>query len=142
MSDNRLETWVRFDVSWLPHFDCPIGRCCYQYIELIFIDFRIYNLSYFALMSIRRLDLYKFRVLTFSKDGLLLDVFGLVIEKFSIAESQEQNLIVHGIFVSAHNNVIATLFIRLSSQLDFIVEKFSLQNKVYHLSEVIFFSKY
>ena len=141
MSDNRLKTWVRFHVPRLPHFDCPIGRCCNQYIELIFIDFSIYNLSYFALMSIRRLDLHKFRVLTFSKDGLLLDVFRLVVEKFSVAESQEQYLIVHGIFVSAHNNVVATLFIRLSSQLYFIVEKFSLQNKVYHLSEVIFFSK-
>ena len=84
-------------------------------------------------MSVRRLDLYKFRILTFSKDGLLLDVFRLVVEKFSIAEAQEQYLIVHGIFIGAHNYVVATLFIRLSSQLYFIVEKFSLQNKVYHL---------
>ena len=141
MSDNRLETWVGFDVSWLPHFDCPISRCRYQDIELVFIDFGVYNLSYFALVRIRGLNLNEFRVLTFCKDGLLVDVLRLVIEKFSITEAQEQYLILHRIFVCAHNDIIATLFIRLSSQLHFVVEKFSLQNKVYHLSEVIFFQK-
>ena len=132
MTDDRLEAWIGFNVSWLPHFDRPICRRRDQHVQLTFIYFRINNFSYFALMSIRRLDLHKFWVFTFPENGLLLNILGLIVEKFSIAQPQEQYLVIHRIFVGAHNDVITSLFIRFSSQLYLVVEKFPLQNKVDH----------